>query len=106
MSKKFRSVRTVLPRPPAHWVGDGFNVYPVFAHLAFKEELSPLLMFDYAAPKKFPAKLGAPLGVGQHPHRGTFQAKENCFGVRVLVGWHVAVPGFGIPASGRWLSSV
>ena len=27
-------------------------------------------MFDYAEPKKFPAKLGAPLGVGQHPHRG------------------------------------
>jgi redox-sensitive bicupin YhaK (pirin superfamily) len=27
-------------------------------------------MFDYAAPKHFPAKLGNPLGVGQHPHRG------------------------------------
>jgi redox-sensitive bicupin YhaK (pirin superfamily) len=27
-------------------------------------------MFDYAEPKKFPAKLGQPLGVGQHPHRG------------------------------------
>ena len=27
-------------------------------------------MFDYAEPKKFPAKVGPPLGVGQHPHRG------------------------------------
>lgn len=68
----FRSVRKIMPRPSPHWVGDGFRVYPVFANLAFKEELSPLLMFDYAAPKKFPAKLGAPPGVGQHPHRGPY----------------------------------
>ena len=39
-------------------IGDGFHVYPVFADLAFKEDLSPLLMFDYAAPKKFSAKVG------------------------------------------------
>lgn len=67
---KVRSVQKILPRPPAHWVGDGFHVYPVFSNLAFKEDLSPLLMFDYAAPKQFPAKVGNPLGVGQHPHRG------------------------------------
>ena len=53
-----------------HWVGDGFRVYPVFANTAFTEEISPMLMFDYAEPKKFPAKFGPPLGVGQHPHRG------------------------------------
>lgn len=29
-----------------------------------------VLMFDYAAPKKFNAKVGQPRGVGQHPHRG------------------------------------
>ena len=67
---KFRSVKRVMERPPRHWVGNGFHVYPVFANLAFTEELSPMLMFDYAAPKKFPAKVGSPLGVGQHPHRG------------------------------------
>lgn len=60
-----RSVKKVLPRPPSHWVGDGFKVYPVFANLAFTEEISPLLMFDYAEPRKFPAKVGPPLGVGQ-----------------------------------------
>ena len=27
-------------------------------------------MFDYAAPKNFPAKVGQPRGVGRHPHRG------------------------------------
>jgi redox-sensitive bicupin YhaK (pirin superfamily) len=69
-SSKFRSVRKVLPSTSPHWVGDGFKVFPVFGNLAFKEELSPLLMFDYAAPKKFPGKDGAPLGVGSHPHRG------------------------------------
>lgn len=69
-SSKFRSVRKIMPRPSPHWVGDGFKVYPVFANLAFTEELSPLLMFDYAEPRKFPANFGAPLGVGQHPHRG------------------------------------
>lgn len=69
---RLRSIRTVLPRPPAHWVGDGFRVYPVFSHLAFTEDISPLLMFDYAAPKEFPPqpKGTPPLGVGQHPHRG------------------------------------
>jgi hypothetical protein len=66
---KFRSVRKILARPSAHWVGDAFRVYPVFANLAFTEELSPLLMFDYGEPKHFPAKVGPPAGVGRvSPH--------------------------------------
>ena len=65
-----RAIRQILPRPRAHWVGDGFNVYPVFAEKAFTGELSPFLMFDYAAPKQFPARNPRKLGVGQHPHRG------------------------------------
>lgn len=68
----FRSVKRVLERPYPHWVGDGFQVHAVFADLAFKEDLSPLLMFDYAPPKKFGSKVGKPRGVGQHPHRGEF----------------------------------
>jgi redox-sensitive bicupin YhaK (pirin superfamily) len=67
---QFRSVKRILERPSQHWVGDAFHVYPVFADLAFKEDLSPLLMFDYGAPKKFNSKVGHPRGVGQHPHRG------------------------------------
>ena len=59
-------------------MGDGFRVYPVFSNLAFTNELSPLLMFDYAEPKKFPAKVGPPLGVGRHPHRG-FQTVTIAF---------------------------
>jgi quercetin 2,3-dioxygenase len=70
-TQKFRSVQKVMKRPPKHWVGDGFHVYPVFNDMAFTEVLSPLLMFDYGAPQQFAPRPGkAPLGVGQHPHRG------------------------------------
>ncbi|KAL7540196.1 LOW QUALITY PROTEIN: hypothetical protein ACHAXR_010013 [Thalassiosira sp. AJA248-18] len=65
-----RSVKQILPATPKHWVGDGFNVHPVFANKAFTEELSPFLMFDYGPPKKFPPNKREPKGVGQHPHRG------------------------------------
>ena len=30
--------------------GDGFHVIPVFANKAFTNDMSPFLMFDYAAP--------------------------------------------------------
>ena len=44
-------------------------MFPVFHDLAFTNELSPWLMFDYAAPKRFePGHVRR--GVGQHPHRG------------------------------------
>lgn len=72
-SMKFRTVQKVLPRPSPHWVGDGFRVYPVFDHLAFTNDISPLLMFDYGEPRHFPPRPGTnvkPFGVGQHPHRG------------------------------------
>lgn len=71
-SKSLRSVHKVLEKPSPHWVGDGFKVYPVFANLAFKEAISPLLMFDYGEPTQFAPRPNAnkPLGVGEHPHRG------------------------------------
>lgn len=59
----------VRPQTRPHWVGDGFNVYPLFNELAFEKELSPFLMFDYAPPKNFPPT-SKKLGVGMHPHRG------------------------------------
>lgn len=66
-----RSVKQILPATPKHWVGDGFNVHPVFGNKAFTEELSPFLMFDYGTPKNFkPNNNGNPRGVGRHPHRG------------------------------------
>lgn len=61
-----------MTRPRAHWVGDAFHVYPVFSNLAFTKEVSPMLMFDYAAPKEFKGSTSRrkPPGVGKHPHRG------------------------------------
>jgi len=67
--KNILGIYKILPTPSSHWVGDGFNVYPVFGPSAFDAEVSPWLMFDYAAPKKFPATKRR-LGVGKHPHRG------------------------------------
>ena len=65
-------------------MGDGFNVFPVFSHLAFSKEISPFLMFDYAAPKKFaPNKSQDRKGVGQHPHRG-FETVTLAYQVRCL----------------------
>ena len=58
-----------MQKPSRHWVGNGFHVIPVFAQLAFTKELSPWLMFDYAAPKEF-APTTEKRGVGWHPHRG------------------------------------
>ena len=67
MSKK--TIKEIFPKPRPHWVGDGFHVHPVFGTAAFKEKISPFLMFDYAQPKEFP-KTTKQLGVGRHPHRG------------------------------------
>lgn len=67
--QELKRVKRILPASRPHWVGNGFNVFPVFANLAFTGELSPWLMFDYAAPKEF-KPTNERLGVGQHPHRG------------------------------------
>jgi redox-sensitive bicupin YhaK (pirin superfamily) len=64
-----KTLKLVLPVTRPHWVGDGFNVYPLLGQLAFSEEISPFLMLDYAAPKRF-EPTSKKLGVGQHPHRG------------------------------------
>jgi quercetin 2,3-dioxygenase len=57
------------PNPP-HWVGDGFPVRSIFSYDGLgREQLSPFLMLDYAAPRIFePA--AERRGVGEHPHRG------------------------------------
>lgn len=60
----FKSVRKIMPAPGRHWVGNGFHVFPVFANLAFTNELSPWLMFDYAAPKHFKPTTSEKRGVG------------------------------------------
>lgn len=52
-----------------HWVGNGFPVQSVFDYKTFGEDLSPFLLFDYAAPQTFPPG-NTRRGVGTHPHKG------------------------------------
>jgi len=69
MISRDKTIREIFRKPRSHWVGDGFNVFPLFSDKAFTEELSPFLMFDYAAPREFPPT-SQHRGVGRHPHRG------------------------------------
>jgi redox-sensitive bicupin YhaK (pirin superfamily) len=65
-----RKVIAVHEAAPPHWVGDGFPVRSIFSYDGLgREPLSPFLMLDYAAPRRFePASRRR--GVGVHPHRG------------------------------------
>ena len=65
----FKTINTVIPPVSSHWVGDAFKVFPVFNNLAFTNDISPFLMFDYGAPNTFQPS-SKRKGVGQHPHRG------------------------------------
>ncbi|HZW10425.1 MAG TPA: pirin family protein [Phycisphaerales bacterium] len=64
-----RTVESILPSPPTHWVGDGFPVSSVFSPRSVRNRLSPYVLFDYAGPARFEAA-AAPRGVDTHPHRG------------------------------------
>jgi redox-sensitive bicupin YhaK (pirin superfamily) len=68
-SEAAKKIKDIMPAPRPHWVGNGFHVYPVFSSLAFTDQVSPFLMFDYGAPEKFDPT-NKRLGVGKHPHRG------------------------------------
>lgn len=64
-----KTVESILPSPPTHWVGDGFPVSSIFSPQSVRNRLSPYVLFDYAGPAHFePAD--APRGVDTHPHRG------------------------------------
>ena len=64
-----RPVLEVISPGPDHWVGDGFFVRSVFTPGVNTEALSPFLLLDYAAPRRF-APAPRRRGVGEHPHRG------------------------------------
>jgi redox-sensitive bicupin YhaK (pirin superfamily) len=65
-----RAVAAVHDAAPPHWVGDGFPVRSVFSYDGLgREQLSPFLLLDYAAPRRFEPS-AARRGVGEHPHRG------------------------------------
>ena len=66
-----KTIETIMHAPRSgHWVGDGFPVRSLFSYQGDTKAISPFLLFDYAGPYVFGPNMGAPRGVGQHPHRG------------------------------------
>lgn len=99
-----KQIKTILPASGRnHWVGDGFNVRPVFANLAFSQDISPFLMFDYAAPREFEAT-AAKRGVGPHPHRG-FETVTIAFQGEVEHGDSVGNRGVIGPGDVQWMTA-
>ena len=99
-----KRIKSILPATArSHWVGDGFNVRPIFAHLAFKQDISPFLMFDYAAPREF-AATGEKRGVGPHPHRG-FETVTIAFQGEVEHGDSVGNRGVIGPGDVQWMTA-
>ena len=78
----------------------------MFHDKAFTAELSPWLMFDYAAPKEFSplAPGGARRGVGQHPHRG-FETVTLAFQGEVEHGDSVGNRGVIAPGDVQWMTA-
>jgi redox-sensitive bicupin YhaK (pirin superfamily) len=98
-----KAVRKVISAPRPHWVGNGFHVFPVFGELAFTQELSPWLMFDYAAPKHFDPSTQR-RGVGQHPHRG-FETITIAFQGEVEHGDSVGNQDVIGPGDVQWMTA-
>lgn len=98
-----KAIKAIIPAPRPHWVGDAFNVFPVFGRLAFTSEVSPFLMFDYAAPKHFePTRKRR--GVGDHPHRG-FETVTLAFQGEVEHGDNKGNGGVIGPGDVQWMTA-
>ena len=98
-----KTIFEVLRKPPQHWVGDGFHVFPVFADKAFTKELSPFLMLDVGAPKLFPPT-HKKLGVGQHPHRG-FETVTIAFQGEIEHSDNMGNKGLIGPGDVQWMTA-
>ncbi len=75
-----RQVKQIYGARPTHWVGDGFQVQPLFSHGDGRIDTDPFLMLDYAAPMEFKPNTAHPRGVGQHPHKGFETVTIACQG--------------------------
>jgi quercetin 2,3-dioxygenase len=64
-----RTIKSIIPTPPHHWVGDGFKVHNFIPGRVSWEQISPFIMLDYGATTYF-EPTETPRGVGSHPHRG------------------------------------
>ena len=98
-----KSIKKILPATRPHWVGDGFKVHPVLGQTAFTNEISPFLMFDYAAPI-YCEPTTRKRGVGQHPHRG-FETVTISFGGEVEHGDSVGNHGVIGTGDVQWMTA-
>ncbi len=98
-----KSIKKILPATRSHWVGDGFKVHPVLGQTAFTNEISPFLMFDYAAPI-YCEPTTRKRGVGQHPHRG-FETVTISFGGEVEHGDSVGNHGVIGTGDVQWMTA-
>jgi hypothetical protein len=98
-----KAIKDIMPAPRPHWVGDGFHVFPVFSRLAFSSDISPFLMFDYAAPKEFTGTTKR-RGVGEHPHRG-FETVTIAFQGEVEHGDSLGNTGIIGPGDIQWMTA-
>lgn len=101
-----RHIDRIYSAPQKHWVGDGFQVSPLFNHMMNDKFTSPFLMLDYAMPKHFDAYRydEHPRGVGQHPHAGF---ETVTLALQGEVEHHDTTGGGGIIGTGdvQWMTA-
>ncbi|HEY8101298.1 MAG TPA: pirin family protein [Burkholderiaceae bacterium] len=99
-----KQIKSILPAPAqGHWVGDGFPVRPIFGRLAFTQDISPFLMFDYGGPVQF-TPTTQKRGVGAHPHRG-FETVTLAFQGEIEHGDSVGNRGIIGPGDVQWMTA-
>lgn len=99
-----KKIKKLLRAPRrGHWVGDGFLVRAVFADMAFTQEISPFLMFDYGDPHDF-TPTETRRGVGPHPHRG-FETVTIAFQGEIEHADSVGNKGVIGPGDVQWMTA-
>lgn len=104
METSVKKVERIVPPPPRHWVGDGFNVHGFFPHGPLSgHRMSPFFLLDYNALTDFPPR-EEPFGVGPHPHRG-FETVTIAY--KGKVAHHDSRGGGGVIGEGdvQWMTA-
>jgi quercetin 2,3-dioxygenase len=98
-----RVIKSIIPTPPHHWVGDGFKVNNFIPSLVSHDQISPFIMLDYGAPTHFEPSEN-PHGVGSHPHRG-FETVTIAYKGRVQ--HHDSAGNIGVIGTGevQWMTA-
>ncbi|MFM7721629.1 MAG: pirin family protein [Bacteroidota bacterium] len=99
-----RSVQSIIPPPPTHFVGDGFKVHHFIPdYYLSMERMNPFLMLDYNAPTYFPPS-ETPRGVDVHPHKG-FETVTIAY--QGKVAHHDSAGNSGVISEGgvQWMSA-